>query len=686
MACLVKIFKRDTGSYNLLSSGIEGDTHINNYRKRNSDKKKLSKKQHEHEPQHQHYENSKNERSESGFDSINDGIFNNNSNSNHISLNIPLPPTREPPCPPIETDYTPQQSPVPCRKLHKQPIPDINFIESTPSPIPKGNHFENDYDYYANNFNMKNVSLIENDFDANENTVDVDKNSDGKHQENEIKIDELNVKLSDVNVRKEGIISAKIKHEELEELEIKVYPKDKITERMITSAIVSNDFLCNILDNESIKTVVNAMLLESYDENSFIINEGDSGNFLYVSAEGMFDVIKGGNSMKTFGPGVVFGELSILYKARRFASIKALTFCKVFSLERKVFQKIMMSCGRREREENIKFLSSVSVLKDLPLIVLNKISDLLKREYFPSGSTIIRQGDPGDKFYIIRSGSVNVIKSEEEKGQRLVGILKRGAYFGEQALIHQDKRLASIISNPPGTDCLTLDRNAFDAYLGGLDKIRNTKIVDQNIPKTRKVSSKNEYGNIQLNELKLVGTLGVGGFGRVELVQYKNKITFALKSLKKIEMLQQQQQEHAYNEKEILFECNSPFIVRLYKTYKDRKYLYYLMEPCLGGDVWTILQKYKFFDEKISKFMTACVVLALEYLHSKHIIYRDLKPENLMLDTNGYIKLVDFGFAKFIKPGSKTWTFAGTPEYVAPEIILNKGHDLSSDCWSLGKF
>lgn len=118
----------------------------------------------------------------------------------------------------------------------------------------------------------------------------------------------------------------------------------------------------------------------------------------------------------------------------------------------------MMSCGRRERDENIKFLSSVSVLKDLPLVVLNKISDLLKREYFPSGSTIIRQGDPGDKFYIIRSGSVNVIKNDEN-GQRLVGILKKGAYFGEQALIHQDKRLASIISNPPrGTDCLTLDR------------------------------------------------------------------------------------------------------------------------------------------------------------------------------------------------------------------------------------
>jgi len=138
--------------------------------------------------------------------------------------------------------------------------------------------------------------------------------------------------------------------------------------------------------------------------------------------------------------------------------IQALTKCKVFALERKVFQKIMMTCGRREREENVKFLSSVSVLKDLPLVVLNKISDLLKREYFPSGSTIIRQHDAGDKFYIIRGGSVNVIKADEN-GQRLVGILKRGAYFGEQALLHHDNvRLASITANAPGADCLTLDR------------------------------------------------------------------------------------------------------------------------------------------------------------------------------------------------------------------------------------
>lgn len=82
------------------------------------------------------------------------------------------------------------------------------------------------------------------------------------------------------------------------------------------------------------------------------------------------------------------------------------------------------------------------------------------------------------------------------------------------------------------------------------------------------------------------------------------------------------------------------YIYRLYNTYRDKKYLYFLMEPCLGGDVWTVLQRNRYFDERTSKFVTACVVEAIDYLHTRHIIYRDLKPENLMLDSRGYVKLV----------------------------------------------
>ncbi|VDP66329.1 unnamed protein product [Echinostoma caproni] len=160
--------------------------------------------------------------------------------------------------------------------------------------------------------------------------------------------------------------------------------------------------------------------------------------------------------------------------------------------------------------------------------------------------------------------------------------------------------------------------------------------------------------------------------------------SFALKRMKKHHIVQTRQQEHVLNERNIMYEIESDFIVRLWKTYKDNKYVYMLLEPCLGGELWTLLRDQYFFTENTTQFYVACVIEALDYLHKRSIIFRDLKPENLILDTTGYCKLTDFGFSKKLPSATKTWTFCGTPEYMAPEIILNKGHDQSVDFWSLG--
>ncbi|XP_031617162.1 cGMP-dependent protein kinase 1 isoform X2 [Contarinia nasturtii] len=494
--------------------------------------------------------------------------------------------------------------------------------------------------------------------------------------------------------KREGVIADSIDQKSTRDfdLDLKVYEKSEETEKLIKSAIIANDFLNNMMDAERLQALVNAMIPQVLKANSYVIKEGESGNQFYVSAEGEYEVIKNGEIIKIFGPGVVFGELAILYKARRFASIKVKTDAFVWALDRKIFQKIMMKTGSQEREQNIKFLSSVRVLQGVSEDVLHKIGDLLKREFYATSSTIIRQGDQGDKFYIIRGGSVTVTKRMNDGDVRIVGMLKRGDYFGEQALINKARRMANIIANEPGTECLTLDRSAFIKYLGKLEELKQ-KPIDQIpdeegivIPAPNKNVISPLYDHIQLSDLEIIGTLGVGGFGRVELVQYDKKETFALKILKKCEVASQGQIEHAYSEKDIMSSCDSSFIVKLYKTYRNRKYLYFLMECCLGGDVWTQLQKTKCFEEKTSKFVTACVVEAFDYLHTRGIIYRDLKPENLMIDADGYVKLVDFGFAKRVGPNSKTWTFAGTPEYVAPEIILNKGHDRAVDYWALGVF
>lgn len=424
------------------------------------------------------------------------------------------------------------------------------------------------------------------------------------------------------------------------------------------------------------------MYLKELKASDIIIEEGDYGNFMCISAGGSFEVIVKGKTMNTFDNYRVFGEHAILYNAKRNATIKCISDCRFWVIDRDVFKRIIIQKALKEQKEFFVFLKNVPILNGANASKLKKVSNLLRKQFFNTDEVIVREGDPGDKFYIIRAGSVKV----EKEGEGVVANLIRGQFFGEKALLEEDRRQATVIAEAPGVECLTLQRKEFVEHLGNIGDF-----VKESSSRTKKKSvSDRKFQDLDLEQLTHVATLGVGGFGRVELVKHKERsdLAFALKYLKKIEIVQQDQQAHAYNEKDIQTACNTIFIARMYKTFRDSKYVYFLMECCLGGDLWQLLQKQKnrYFDEAAAQFYAACVLEALSYLHERNFIYRDLKPENLMIDARGYLKLTDFGFAKLLEPNDYTFTFAGTPEYVAPEIIFQKGHDKAVDYWEFGIF
>lgn len=192
--------------------------------------------------------------------------------------------------------------------------------------------------------------------------------------------------------------------------------------------------------------------------------------------------------------------------------------------------------------------------------------------------------------------------------------------------------------------------------------------------------------DVSIQDFELCTVLGLGSFGRVMKVKEKRTGSiFAMKILDKAQIVANKMVTHTQAEKSILAEIHHPFICRLHYAFQTRKHLVLVLDFLCGGELFFHLQRNKRFSEQRARFYTAEIGLALEYIHSMNIIYRDLKPENLVLDRQGHVVLTDFGLAKRdVK--DMTHTFCGTPEYMAPELIQKKGHTFAVDWWSLGVF
>jgi len=191
---------------------------------------------------------------------------------------------------------------------------------------------------------------------------------------------------------------------------------------------------------------------------------------------------------------------------------------------------------------------------------------------------------------------------------------------------------------------------------------------------------------LTVNDFSTIRVIGKGSYGKVLLVKKNDdEQIYAMKVLKKKAMIKRNQVTHIKAERRIMELIDHPFIVKLRYAFQSPQKLYMVMDYCPGGELFFHIQRVERFNEEAVKFYAAQLALAIDHLHKNNIIYRDLKPENVLINKDGYIKITDFGLSKEnISDNTGAKSFCGTPEYLAPEIVEGKGHGQAVDWWSLG--
>ena len=191
---------------------------------------------------------------------------------------------------------------------------------------------------------------------------------------------------------------------------------------------------------------------------------------------------------------------------------------------------------------------------------------------------------------------------------------------------------------------------------------------------------------LSIDDFTSQSVIGKGSYAKVVLVKKKDSgELFAMKILKKENVERKKQERHVKTERDVQINIDHPFVIKFFYSFQNDRKLFFALEYCPGGELFNLLQKKKRFSEDQARFYSAQMVLALEHLHAKDIIYRDLKPENVLIDKVGYIRITDFGLSRMdVKDPNEAKSICGTPEYLAPEIIMKLGYGKPVDWWTLG--
>lgn len=409
-----------------------------------------------------------------------------------------------------------------------------------------------------------------------------------------------------------------------------------------------------------------------------------------------------GDEVDRIGEGSHFGEMALMStslrgsRPGRNATVVAVGAVRVLTMHEDEFHSVMGDVEEAmARQQLFHSLRKNDAFKGLGIEALRSLVRDLQERSFAAGDTIARAGEVAEGVYIVQGGDVHCL---EPGGGALVAEMETGGSFGELSV-------ASAGGEPEPYDvaavsdarCMFLPATMGKQILGvptqGSDGGAAGVVAER--------MCEGPMSRLALGDLRQLALLGEGSFGRVTLMEATHpdsgeRVPLALKRMCKQHILDDGQHHHIKSEREILASLRPhPFLLHLFATFQDRDCVYLLTNTLVGGELFSMLHPEE-GDNCLSvadaSFYAANVFLAVEHLHRSDVIYRDMKPENILFNDSGYLVLIDMGFAKRVpyyddeeqREHDVTYTMCGTPEYMAPEFILQTGHNAGVDLWAFG--
>lgn len=460
--------------------------------------------------------------------------------------------------------------------------------------------------------------------------------------------------------------------------------------KLLKTAMLSNHKLGPHLDHlkedEALALAGSASKLPLVTKGTPLMKQGDTeGQLFYMIEDGLFDVTFDGRHLRQLGTGASFGEEALLFFETRRVTITALRDADVWVLHRQQFRKVLEERMKQQVDEYAAALDKAKDALQLPLnskgeqVCLKQLASAMVQKAFFKDEYIMQVGklDEHPYFFILHSGEVVVESAEcEQRTARGGNSDGKVEFFGENALKAEPPTISVRVTSEK-VQVLALDRPSFLHVL---------EPTGEEASQAHAKSSEKgeELERISMDDLAEVGVLGWGSYAKVTLVRNSNTSKmFALKALSKGRVMQRRQAQQVRTERLVLKTTNSRFVVGLISTFRTASEVKFLLEPCMGGDLYTVCERHEIFhSDRHARYYAACAVQGLAHLHERLVIYRDMKLENMLLDSGGCCKLADFGLAKFVV--GTTFTLCGTPDYMAPEVCTGVGHTTACDWWSLG--